>query len=850
MKFNVFVFLLVIFAWFSYLAKAQMPQADRPPIGIIRGKVIDATTQQAIEYATIALMPLRDTTKLTGALTDEKGAFTMEDVFPGKYILKVNFIGYLPYRSDTLRINPKNPMVNLPAIKLKPNTKMLEDIVVEGEREQMLLQIDKKVFEVDKNPVVEGGSAADALKQIPSVSVDTDGNVSVRGTTNVQIWVNGKQFANAGSAQQILDQIPASNIERVELITNPSARYDAESMGGIINIVLKKNRADGVNGSFASGFGTRDAYNESVNKYNAINKYNGTFTLNIKKGKWNFSTNYGYRYGQRWQAHRTFRQNKIDTNFTNGFQDFDTANYQIQRSAAELFSHNHLLNIGAEYELDKNNTFELRVATGYNENNEPERLTYDFRNNAFQLYEQRIRDISNREYAYNYNINTGYRRLFSIPGKELNISGSYSWANNYRFTRFFQQIPPQFGSFLPEDAKVLPFNINNVYVAQIDYMQPVSEKSKIEIGAKTTIREFDNDFIYQNYLYATQSYVNDLGRTNRFVYNDYVHAAYGIYNQQFGNGFSAQAGLRFEHTTRVIKQVTSNENFSDQFLDPFPTLHISKKMPHNQEWRISYSRRTNRPNPGVLNPFPTYNDPLNLVKGNPFLKPEYVHIADISYNRTWDKHNFVATGFFRQINGSSQRVRTLVPTRDTSITIFTNIGYNRQVGLELISKNEFFKWWSITSNINLFYVQVFGQGGRNQEYNLNRENLSGNARLISNFKVWKGVDLQVTGYYMLPIAIAQGTFFGMNGIDLGFRKDIIPKKAFITANISDVFNTRQFNANQEAFSFYSEIRRKRETRVLTVNFTYRFGNESLMAKNNRTRKGRTNGEGEGGGMDF
>lgn len=837
--FYLIVFTLSLSLSISY-AQNIPANGEAPFLGTVKGQVVDAQSNVAVEYATITLVSLRDTTKLLGALADEKGNFEIEQVKPGKYLVKISFIGYKNYRSDTLRINPRTPNVNLGQIKIKPNTQMLQDVKVVGEREQMQMSIDKKVFEVDKNPIVAGGSASDVLQQIPSVTVDTDGNINMRGTGNVTIWVNGKPYANAGSAQQILQQIPAGNIEKVELITNPSARYDAEGMGGIINIILKKNREDGMNGLVSSGFGTRDSRNESFDKQNTINKYNGNASLNWKVGKWNFSTNYGYRYGQRWQRHKTFRENK----FTN-----DTSNFQNQESRAELFTHNHLGSIGAEYTIDKKNTIDARFTGGYNENAEPELILYDFENNTpFRSSLYRNRDVRQYHYGYNTDFNLSYRRTFDVPTKELYVAGTASYSTGYGTTNFFQKENTinNLTNVPIEVSRTRPFNENMIYQGQIDFVQPVSEKARFELGAKFIHRNFDNNFRADSF---STVFFSDTARTNRFRYYEYVNAAYAIWNQQLPKGFAVQAGLRAEQTIRTIEQVTINQtNRPNDLIDFFPTIHLTKKLPKEQEMRASYSRRINRPNPGTLNPFPTYNDPINLVRGNPFLKPEYVDSYELSYSKNWEKHSFIATGYFRQINGTTQRVRSVDVNTGVSVTEYTNVGYARNTGLELIGKNTFTKWWNITSNINAFYAQIVDVN--NPTSNLNRENLTGNGRLQSNFKVWKGADFQISGYYMMPIAIAQGTFFGMNGIDVGFKKDIIPQKAFLTINISDVFNTRQFNAIQEGPNFYTEIKRKRETRVMTVNFTYKFGNESLTARKSSRRQSREGQGGGGEGVDF
>lgn len=841
---NLFLFTTTFIFTIATFAQNENQNAEKLLNGFVRGKITDSKTSKPIEYATVALVSYADTSKILASLTDEKGFFEVEKVKVGKYFLKVYLIGYKLYKSDTVKISPAKAEIFIPNIKLVPSSIQLDDIKVQGEKEQSILSLDKKIFEVDKMPAIAGGSATNVLQQIPAVSVDMDGNINIRGSGYVTIWVNGKPFANAGAnPQSILEQIPASSIERVELVTNPSARYDAESSGGIINIILKKNREDGFNGQVAVGFGTRDRYNESVDKKNTINKSNNSISINWKKGKWNLSSNYGYRYAQRWQHHYPNLRRNYDID-TAGLYD----NVISQRSVAELYSHNHLLNISGDYNISDKKVIEFKATGGYNPNAEPENLTYDFYR-EFNGSKTQInpsdslknRNLKNYNDGYNVDANLGYRKTYDKAGQELYIGSSSSYSENRGNSNFYQQ--NIIGNSITNiNTRTNPFGTNQVNVLQLDYIHPISEKTKLEMGLKNTSRFFDNDFKFDTLTGGT--YINSTNKSNRFKYNDIISAAYGIVNQGFNYGLSVQLGLRIEQTFRTVEQVTLKRKDNLEFIDFFPSGVIQKKLLNDQELRLTYSRRINRPQPNVLNPFPSYNDPFNLVIGNPYLKPEYIHVIELGYSKNWKDHSFQTTLYFRQTDGSVQRVRRVLPNQ-ASITEYANVGFLRAIGLELIGKNKLTKWWNITSNVNIYQNQISGVV-RGQD--ISRDNITWNARIISNMKVWKGADFQITGFYMAPVAIAQGTFQGMNGVDVGFRKDIIPNKAFVTANISDIFNIRQFHVEQSGNLFYADILRKRETRVLTVNFTYKFGKELKMKTRRNT--GRPDGGDGGGGGDF
>jgi iron complex outermembrane receptor protein len=802
----------------------------------VKGIIIDSSSGSPLEYALVGMLSLDDTTIAIGTLSDEKGMFEIDKIKSGHYILKVSFIGYTPFVSDTIIISSTKTQIDLDSIYMLPSREANE-IVITAENEAFSIGLDKNVFEVAKNPVVTGGSATDVLKQIPAVSVDIDGKISMRGSSNVIVWINGKPSGLTGDSRQaVLDQIPASNIERVEIINNPSARYDPDGTSGIINIVLKKNIKFGTNGSVTGGLGTRDRWNESTHKYNNINKFNGSASLNFRKGKWNFSSNYGARYGQRWQMGNNLRDN---------FQQVRSSNSINQYEQEENYSSSHLLSTSLDYSLDTNQTIGMTAVGGYNNSHEEEILNYDFLDSNRTAYKSRNRDILQRVDAYNTSSSLYYRKTFSKPEKEFYISGSGSYTKNNTINTFNQQdhIFANDSFSLASLSHTKPFSKNTIYVFQTDYTLPYNARTKFEIGAKSTLRILDYDLYADSLQRPLQKYVRDDSKTNRFIYKESVYAAYGIVQQTFTRNISAMAGLRIEQAFIDANLTTLNQDNKRTYTNFFPSAYVAKKISTDKELRFTYSKRINRPNAQALNPFPNYSDPLNLSRGNSYLNPEYIHSFDLSFMKTWRLYSLTSSLYYRQINGTIQRVSS-VNAQDVSITQFYNLNSAQNFGAELIGKMKFWNRLNVTSNINVYRNTI---QGNSQTVDVSNSNYSYFGKLMLSTKIWKGMDVQVTGNYNSPVITLQGTYQGNNGVDIGLKKDFWKTKGIITLNIADVFNTRNMHITSSGTDFSIHIFRKKESRVLTLSFTYKFGRESAASKNKKTPKPTTTNFDGGGG---
>lgn len=855
---------LCIFITFSVAFAQQNPNQNRgggfnpqnmPAVGKISGSIIDKNTQKPLEFATIALMRIRragqgrvggnvpnpsqtpqnnnqkDSLVLeTGTITNEKGEFTIEQVKVGRFFLKIDFIGYKTLRSDTFLITPKNPEVLFLKLQISADDQRLEAVEIIGEKAVYETQLDKKVFNVDKNITATGGTVTDVLQNIPSVTVDIDGNVAMRGSSNVTVLIDGKPSGLTGASRAaILSQIPASAIEKIEIISNPSARYDADGMSGIINIITKKNKLEGLNGNASIGVGTR-------------NKYNAALNLSYKVGKVNVYGNYSYRFDQRFGFGYNLRNNKINDSIWN------TNQYSDQLSKPNF----HLGKVGIDYYINAKNTVNFSVNYSNRYNDETENIRYENTNRNLQPLNIFRRDNTSIGTGNNFDYTFNYKHLFPESKAEWTADAVFSTFDNDNLSKFKQQnyslLTNQPTNELPNLQNIDNINSVRIITLQTDYIKPIGKdkKGKFETGYKAILRNIDNNFISNSYNYNETAWKPDTKLNNRFAYQENIHAAYALISNQL-QGFNWQLGLRAEQTFTTSDLITSRETKNNNYFNLFPTLLLNKTFKGENEIALSYSRRINRPNVNSLNPFVDYSDPLNLRAGNPLLTPEYINALELSYNKNWKSYSFNSTVYYRTISDVISRIRT-VDSLGVATMTFKNLASGTSYGLELVGRLQPTNWLDFTLSGNIFQTTITGT---TSDGDLNNSTFTWNSRLISNVRASKTLSLQVIANYNAPNIVPQGTFMAIYGIDVAIKKEVLKGKGSVTLNLSDIFDWREFGVNQTGSNFVSEVRRKRETQVGMLNFSYRFGSKDF-ANPNRRRNGKGN-EGDmngGGGGDF
>lgn len=806
--------LLLIFLFSIQFSSAQQGTYGRgaPAIGKVSGQIVDAISKKPVDFATVSLMRVQDQGVETGAIANEKGFFVLEHVKAGRYLAKVSFIGYDAYTSDTILITPDRPEVYMGVVRIKPSAKMLNEVQVTGEKSMMQMAIDKKVFNVDKNLMSEGGTANDVLQNIPSISLDINNNVSLRGSANVTVLIDGKPSSLTGADRAaILDQIPAGNIESVELITNPSAKYDPDGTSGIINIVLKKNKQENFNGTVNATAGTGDRYSTAL-------------TLNYRKDKWNLSSSISARSNRNVGTQRNLRKNMFS----------DTTFYVNQRAENRNLNQAVVAKLGVDYIISKNNTAGISGTYNIGSRNGRSTINYESLDEMRNVESLSRRNSESKETNNSTDLSAYYKHAFARPKEELNLEGTYSFSNGGPFEKYTQQALNTDGSVsafppdLQSNDRTDAFNISTI---KLDYTRPVTEFSKIEAGYKSSFRNVDGDLRAEFFDNGTSVWMPDSLLSNRFIFEEKIHAVYGTYSQQIRK-FGFQVGLRAEQAYNTIDQRTQNEKYENNYFSLFPSAYLSQKLTQNQELQLNYSRRINRPPQSQLNPFVDYGDPQNLRKGNPKLNPEYIDSYEFSYVRYWAKGSLTSTVYFRQINGTIQRFRT-VDSAGVSTVTFANLNKSQNTGFEFIATNELRKGWNLTSNLNLFRSRI---DGTNLGGELKNAPFNWSARVTSFTRIPKWFDVQVSGNYNSPMQSVQGKSLPMYSMDLGLKKDILKSKGTLNLSLSDIFDTRAWNFDSYGPSFEQESRFKRQSRVLTLGLTYRFGKSDLSTQRKRSRQ--------------
>ena len=817
MKFLKFTLICII----GFFLKTQAQPAGS---GSVSGKVIDNATNKPIDFASVVLIDAAGKS-VKSAQTDLQGNFTLSAVPFGSYSLKTSFVGYQIFSRKDINLSSSATRQNLGSIKLTASkATVLKEVVVQGQRNQIQLGIDKKVFNVEQSLVSEGGSATDLLANVPTVAVDIDGNVSLRGSGSVRVLIDGKPSAiGGGDIATVLQSLPASSIENIELITNPSAKYDPEGQTGIINIVLKKNKKIGLNGAVALSAGTQDNYNASTN-------------LSYRDGKVNLYGNYSYREGKRLGGgfnYTTFNNtNSIVNNVSDGRRS-NTGN---------------TAKVGIDYYFNQKTTLGLSGNINLRNSDRDEDIDYLYQNYNASLDGSSFRTSRETDKDTGYDLSLDFSRKLKRQGEELvaNVSMGQSKEDE------FQNLNQDFYTFAGAKKDTVDIRDNDGaelsrnYNIQLDYTLPFSKTQKLEAGYRSTIRTEDASQFSRRYDAFVGGIVTDYSQTNDFNLEDIVHAVYGSYQNQITPGFGFQLGLRAEQAylnTEYIGLNPANPTIDKAKLDYFriyPSVFLTQKLGGEQQLQMSYTRRVNRPRGWQVNPFRDLSDPNNIRTGNPGLRPEDIHSFEFSYLKYFTGLTLTSSLYFRQVNDVVEGVQTVIDNT-TTLTQFINLTKNRAAGFEVIGRADVSKAINLTGNVNVFYNKFSGS----DEYNIgSNSGYNWTSNLTAGLKLPHNLSAQLNGNYMAPRVTAQGKSNAMWGADAALKLDVLKKKGSISFNMRDVFNSRRWGSYTSTNVFYRESQRRMQGRISTLTFSYRFGNSDLPQ---RTKK-RDMGGDEGGQM--
>ncbi|MEO6685207.1 MAG: outer membrane beta-barrel family protein [Dyadobacter sp.] len=762
----------------------------------VTGKVADSQNNSALSYASVRLFKTSDSTFVTGAITNETGIFSIE-INAGGYYALTEFIGYNARKTSGVNVTSQNSPLNIGTIKLNPSAKTLDEVVVQGEKSTMELTLDKKIFNVGKDLANAGGTGVDILTNIPSVAVDVDGNVSLRGSNNVRILIDGKPSGlvslKGGSGLQSLQ---GSMIERVEIITNPSARYEAEGMGGIINIVLKKERKEGFNGSFDIITGHPTNFGAAAN-------------VNYRRKNLNFFVNYTVSY------RNTPGKNSLYQELYRNDSTFITQKNMV----SHLKGQNNSARAGIDYYLNDKNvltgSYTYRLSKGKRFSNIDYR---DYLSNLNNLLSTTNRTQTETETEPNSEYALTYKKTFKRKGQELTADFRYldNWEDSDQYYKQTNFKPDGSTSDIPSTLqRAVNYETEKQFLAQVDYIHPFGKDGKFEAGGRSSTRNMTNDYT------VTQQNDDGIfspipGLTNDFLYEERINAAYGIVGNKTKK-LSYQVGLRAEWTgvTTTLKQ--TNDVNKRTYANLFPSVHVSYDLPRQHALQLSFSRRVRRPQYNDLSPFMTYSDNRNYFSGNPDLNPEFTNAFEVGHIKYVEKGSISTSVYYRHTNGKIISIRQ-VEDNGNSYTKPENLGTENSYGAEFTGSYAFYQWWKMDGSLNFFRAITNGQG---QDSEFQSDTYSWFARTTSRFTLWKNTDLQLRANYEAPQQTPQGKRKALATLDLAASRDVFKNNGTLVLSVTDVFNSRKYRSILEGANYYATTSSQGRLRQINLTLNYR-----------------------------
>lgn len=777
------------------LAFPALASSNPPTDGTIKGKVLDKQTNKPVEYATIALFKTSDKSLISGASTSPEGIFEIKNVASGNYYLEVTFIGYQKKSISNIVYKNGDDVLTVNNILLELDAEVLESVEVVGEKNAVQYDIDKKIVNVDRQLAATAGTAVDILSNVPSVQVDIDGSVSLRGSSSFTVLINGRP--SPLSSEDALQQIPASTIENIEIITNPSVKFDPDGTSGIINIITKKNKLQGISGIFNANVGS-------------FGRYGGDALINIRKKKFNFFV--GADYNERPYPGEEYNE------MTNLLTD-----NTIISEVDETFAFNtYNFKAGFDYNITDNDIFNVNFSYGGRKMfREGTTYSKEFSNQTpddiRKFSSDNTWDRSSNYIAADF----GFEHKFEKKGHKINALVLLRGRSAEEYAKFTQRDTDdnvtnggRNTELEPEDKRLR---------VQLDYTLPIGENDKFEAGyilRYADVKEengfFDRDITAEEETYIKQSEFSYF--SERINQNHSVYALYAGKISKFGY----QAGLRFEYINRDFKLVNTGDDFSIAQANFFPTVHTSYQINKNNQLMLSYARRIKRPRGYYLEPFETWQDPYNIRKGDPKILPQLIDSFEMGYLKYFGDNSFSLEGFYRITNQKIDRIRTLHPDyTNVYLTTYQNIGQDYSMGLEAMFNLKLIKWWD-TNIMGSFYKYII-DSIIDGELNT-RESNNWNARWNNTFKIAKSTQLQLNANYTGPSASTQGTREGMFMTSAGFKQSFLNNKISGTLQVNDIFRTgRRISRNEgEGFSEYNE--RFRLAPAVTFTLSYKLNN--------------------------
>ena len=815
---------------------------------VVKGRIVDAGGS-ALDFVNVMLTSKVDKSAVYGGISDEKGVFVVEGVPAGEYELDITFVGYQSIKK-TVTVKSLNEEVKLGQLVLREDAKLLGEVEVVGQASQMRFDIDKKVFNVDQNLAASGASASEMLQGIPSVDVDNEGNISLRNSSSVEVWINGKPSGlTEENRAQILEQMPAGSIEAVEVITNPSAKFNPEGTAGIINLVLKKDRKAGYYGSVSAG-GMYNIGSPAPGAHVGANfNYNSSLV--------DFYVNLGLRYmsheSDNYTDRYSFERLPMDSYDDVREQWGDTLSYlntlsDSRRSFLGLFGR-----MGADFHITKKSTIGISLMGHGGTNGSSNLNTYtrvDWATMDTTIY---TRENHQNGMRPSYSASLDYAYEIDEKGSEVRTSIEYS---GHQRSGDYVYVQRALQGYSPEYTQVQRQNGHNQNVHyKLDYTQKIGQTQKVEAGLYGSWQQRLAPSRAWNLLDGEEGpngstiYNNSvLIQFNDFNYEEWIAAMYATYGAKFGP-FSMSLGLRGEYTntyvrTRDVEEESAWQENRRGYFQVYPTAFLSYAFPNNHELQANYTRRINRPRGRQINSFRDMSDSTNISFGNPLLDPEISSAVELNYLKTWDNHAISAGLYYRFSDNAIERVRYL--DNNVMFSTFENVSLRQSAGLEVVAKNKVTKWLNLTTTVNCYYAamdSVFYDTDLDGELDLLypfQQSFSWNARLMANFLIPGGWSAQLTGMYRSADVVAQGKMNSQYVVDLGVRKSFLDRKLNLALSIRDLLNSRRWANTTWGDNFWQYSSHEPRGTMFSVTLTYNFGN--MRAKKPQRP--------EGGGMDM
>lgn len=818
-----FSVLLLLFVFLTTLTTAAQNRSQ----STVSGTVIEATTNAPLEYASIYAQNESNASIVSGAMSDSKGNFSF-DVPDGNYYIKIDFLGFktLELKHITVQGN-----TSIGVQKIQDDSQMLEEVTVIAERSTVDIKLDKKIYNVGQDMIVKGGTAADVLDNVPSVVVDSEGTISLRGNENVKVLIDGKPTGLANNIQEAMRILPAESIDRVEVITNPSARYEAEGGAGIINIILRKGKALGINGSVTATMG--DPRNYELNSM-----------FNFRSEKFNFFTSLGYRDSE------SVGYNLNDNRYIDPTTGEPTQRiYEYKDNNRDRQGYNGTF--GLEWYLSPSITWTNTVTARRNTSNNPNRVRYDYYNATDDFLYNRYRTEAKDGTRNNVDYTTTFEKKFDKDGHVLTIEGSISQDKDNENSTI-----DDINAHLNQTSFERTFNKEKEKsgLAKLDYTLPIGENGNLEAGYLGTFKSNTTDFNIQRL--ENNSWHSDPRLSNILEYKENIHAFYAQYGDRITSKLSFMVGLRWEDSSIDVNQLATQNYNNKKYNDFFPSAFLNYELNESTSTSISYSRRVNRPRGFFLNPFSNYTSNINFFQGNPDLNPAKTHAVDLGVMKRWTGFTFNASAYYNKTDDTFQFVRRIAgETADgTPISISSpiNLATEHRYGFDFTLNYTPYKWWKLNGNFNFYRTETRGDytfthlDGTLETQNFDQNAYAWFTRISSKITLPYKIDWQLNGMYRAPYNTAQGKVLGNVSGNLALSKDILKDKGTITFNISDIFNSRKREQDLVLPQSISHSEMQWRGRQINLSFTYRFNQTKKMDKRNMNQGGP---EGTGGEME-